>query len=365
MRICYLGDTASPHLMKFIEYFANRGNEIHVISLRGAKCEGARIHNIPRRTRFEDIDYLLSLFWLKRIITSMKPDVLHAHYLTSYGLLGAVTGFHPYIVTAWGTDLLITPKKGYLYKLLLKFMLKRADLVFADAFFMKEELLRYGAKPERVLICPFGVDMKLFRNQNRKHSDTGKIGILSMRTLIKNSNIDVILSSMKILNEHGIDFVLNVTNRGTEESKLQRMASDLRLDNSINFLGFLKRQEIYGFFRSSDIYVSIPSSDGTSVTLLEAMASGLFPVVSDIPANREWIEDGVNGFLVPLGDSATLANKIIQATREIELRKRAAEINRDLVRRKGELKSTMEFIKSQYQRLVDSHPNALSSPHSL
>ena len=353
MRICYLGDASSPHVIKFVEYFAKAGNEIYVISLRNAEYKNATVYQIPRRTPFEDADYLLSFFWLRRVIKSINPDILHAHYLTSFGLLGALVRYHPFIVAAWGTDLLITPKRGFIYKWLLKFTLKKADLIFADASFMKKELLRYGAVTEKILICPFGVNMEIFNDKDREFKERGEYGILSMRTLIKNSNIDVIIKSMKILKDNGFNVVLNITNRGPEEENLKRMTQELRLNDYINFLGFLERESIYKYFKSSDVYVSITSSDGASVTLLEAMASGIFPIVSDIPANREWIKDGANGFLVPLNDPSILADRIILALREQELRSKAAKINRALIVKKGELRKTMEFVWNQYKLLAN------------
>ncbi len=365
MKICYLGDAASPHIMKFVEHFANAGHEIYIISLRNARYPNATVYQIPRRTPFEGVDYLLGLFWVKKTIASINPDILHAHYLTSFGLLGALAGYHPFIVSAWGTDLLVAPRKGLIHKRLLKFTLRKADLIFADAGFMKEEILQYEASPEKILICPFGVNMEIFNSKNRVYEDRAKYAILSMRTLIKNSNVEVIIRAMKILKEKGIDFVLNITNQGTEEQYLRCMACDLGLDSQVNFLGFLKRRDVYRFFDSSDIYLSIPTSDGTSVTLLEAMASGLFPIVSDIAANREWIQDSVNGFLVPLNDPVALADKIILAMRQTEFRRKAAKINRDLVKRKGELKRTMDSVDSRYKQLADSYKTFSSSPRAL
>ncbi len=355
MKICYLGDAPSPHIRKFVNHFAKENNEICVISLRKAEYPNASFYQIPRRTPFDDLNYLLGFLWLRKIIKSINPDILHAHYLTSFGFLGALARYHPFIVSAWGTDLLVTPRKSFIYKRLLQFSLKRADLILADAKFMKEELLRYGASEEKLLICPFGVDMEIFHTPRREFEEKKEYRILSMRSLIRNSNIDVIIRAMEIMNRKGIKVVLNVTNQGTEEIYLKQLSEYMKLNNHVRFLGFIKLEETYEYLKSSDIYLSIPTSDGASVTLLEAMASGLFPIVSDIPANREWIKDGVNGFLVPLNDPVTLAEKIILALRQHEFRRKAATINQDLIRKQGELNQTMGLIWNQYQMLVDSH----------
>ena len=352
MKICYLGDAPSPHMRKFVDYFAKAGNEIYVISLRKAEYQNATVYLIPRRTPFEDLDYLLSFFWLRRIIKTINPDILHAHFLTSFGLLGALAGYHPFIVTAWGSDLLITPKISFIHRGLLKFTIKKADLIFADVSFMQEELLRYGASEEKILICPLGVNMDIFDCKDREFKEKGEYSLLSMRALIRNSNIEVIIKSIKILKDKGINVVLNITNCGAEEESMKRMTNGLRLNDRVSFLGFIELEETYKYFKSSDIYLSITTSDGTSVTLLEAMASGLFPIVSDIPANREWIKDGENGFLVSWNDPVTLANKITIAIRENEFRQKATEINRVLIREKGELRRTMESVWDQYKLLA-------------
>jgi glycosyltransferase involved in cell wall biosynthesis len=98
----------------------------------------------------------------------------------------------------------------------------------------------------------------------------------------------------------------------------------------------------------TDVYVSTSLSDGTSVSLLEAMASGAFPVVTDIAANKEWIADGINGFLVPIEDEASLANKIVQSLRDEELTERARHTNWEVVREKAYLKHHMEHLRTIY-----------------
>jgi glycosyltransferase involved in cell wall biosynthesis len=355
MKICYLGDAPSPHVRKIVDYFAKESNEIYIISLRKAEYHNAHVYQIPRRTPFDDLNYLLGYFWLRKIIKSINPDVLHAHYLTSFGLLGALVKYHPYIVTIWGTDLLVTPRISFIHKWLLRFTLRKTDLIFVDANFMREELLQYGAEKEKILICPFGVDMEIFCTPNRGFKEKTEYEILSMRALIKNSNVDMIIRALEIMKKKGIKIVLNITNQGTEEEFLKQLVIILKLNDQVNFLGFIKLEDTYRHLESSDVYLSVPTSDGASVTLLEAMASGLFPIVSDIPANREWIKDGVNGFLVPLNDPVTLAEKIILALKQHEFRSKAAKINQDLIRKQGELNQTMGLIWDQYQMLVDSN----------
>ena len=361
MKICYLGDAPSPHVQKFAEYFSKIGNEIHIISLRKADYKNATVHLIPRRTPFEDLNYLLSFPWLRRTIKSTDPDLLHAHFLTSFGLLGALAAFRPYILTVWGSDLLVTPKKSLVHKWLLKFTIKKADLIFAVADFMKRELISYGAPAEKILISPMGVNLESFNDHGREFKEKGEHRLLSIRALIKNSNIDVIIKSVGILRDKGIKVLLIIANRGPEEQYLRRMTNELELNGRTNFIGFVEHSNVSEYFKSSDIYLSVTTSDGAPVTLLEAMACGVFPIVSDISANGEWIKNGVNGFLVPLGDPVALADKISLAIKDKNFREKAAKINRNLVKRRGELKKTMEFVRGQYEFLINSNKHACKS----
>jgi len=105
MEICYLDDAFSPQVRKFMEYFSKTENEICIISLRNAKYRNATVYLIPQRTPFKDVDYFLSFLWLRKIIESIHLDILHAHFFSSFALLGTLVGFHPYVVTVWGSHL--------------------------------------------------------------------------------------------------------------------------------------------------------------------------------------------------------------------------------------------------------------------
>ena len=361
MKICYLGDAPSGHLRKFVDYFSKRGNEIHIISLRPAKYNNAVVHPMPRISGFDDLDYLLNIFWVKKRLRIIKPDILHAHYLTSYGLLGALSGFHPLIVTAWGTDLLVTPKKLFIYGTLLRYTLKKADLITDVAPFMNQELLKFGADPERILTSPMGIDTGVFQQGQRKFKKN-LTSVLSMRALIKNSNVETIINAMQILKKNNQDVKLIIANTGRLEKKLRMSVKDLELNDVIQFTGVIEHSQTVKYFTSSDIYISVTSSDGASVALLEAMACGAFPIVSDIPANREWIKNGENGFLVPLNDSRTLAEKITLAAGDQGLREKAAHLNWQIINQEAKLEKNMVPIEQEYKSLIKEKTSDLSLP---
>ncbi|HLG03572.1 MAG TPA: glycosyltransferase, partial [Bacteroidia bacterium] len=147
MRICYLGDAPSIHTQRWCSYFVSLGHEVHLVTFRDAKIAGVEVHFInagPIKSTGGNWRVLLKATKVKRLLEKIKPDILHAHYATSYGAVGARTGFHPYIITPHGTDVLITPWKSRVYRWLLRNTFKSADLVLIVADHMREAVQRLG-----------------------------------------------------------------------------------------------------------------------------------------------------------------------------------------------------------------------------
>jgi glycosyltransferase involved in cell wall biosynthesis len=148
---------------------------------------------------------------------------------------------------------------------------------------------------------------------------------------------------------------LHMANDGELAADLQKTTAQLHLDERVIFLGRIDHAQMARALRAASLYVSMSLSDGTSLSLLEAMACGAFPVVSDIPANREWITDSVNGYLVPVRSSQVLAQRLGEAWNRPELRQTAAEYNWALVREKGDYRKNMAVIESAFRQIASEH----------
>jgi len=141
---------------------------------------------------------------------------------------------------------------------------------------------------------------------------------------------------------------------GSERKALEREVKSLNINSSVEFLGRVPHKEMPNLLSQADIYVSTSLNDGTSVSLLEAMGSGVFPVVTDIPANREWITNGENGFLVPADEAESLASKIIDAIRNRELAEKSREENRLIVQQKALWAEYIKKIEYIYANILNS-----------
>ncbi len=171
MKLCFLADARSVHVQKWAQYFSDERNEVHIISFRDARIPGVQVHYInshgtisisPIVSFFSKIGYLLWIGKIRRLIKKIRPDILHAHWATSYGLLGALSGYHPFILSTWGNDIIISPHKYWIMQKLVEYSLENADLVTATSKMLADATGKFIHDGKTVHTIPFGVDMDLF-----------------------------------------------------------------------------------------------------------------------------------------------------------------------------------------------------------
>ncbi len=352
MKICYLANAASIHTQRWASHFARRGHAVTVVSLTDATIEGADVHRIGRDpNRHGRTAYLRALPELRRLLRALKPDVLHAHYAGGYGLMAALSCFHPLALTAWGSDVLILPRTSHLMRRLVQLALRRADLVTSMADHMTEAIAGLGVPRQRLLTLPFGVDLDLFRPGPDSGERRNSLTIVSTRHLEPLYNVGLLVDAMALIARAMPTARLLLIGDGTERRRLEARAAELNLEGRVEFLGRRRPAEIASYLSDADLFVSTSLSDGNNVSLNEAMACGVFPIATDIPANREWIRHGENGFLTHLRDARTLAALAIQALQRPELRASAARLNWGIVQRRGSWAAAMENMERQYLKL--------------
>ncbi len=354
-RIIYLADASSIHTRRWISHFVGQGYEAHVFSFQAGEIQGAKVHVMdagPVRSEGGNWHYLLHLPALRRRLYRLQPALLHAHYLTSYGLLAALSGYRPLVLTAWGSDVLVTPRRSWVYRSLLHFTLARADLVTSDAEAMSQEILRYGLPAEHLITIPLGVDLRLFNAWGRIWPACGQ-QLISTRYLVPNTNLETVVAALSLALKEVPGVRLDVVGSGPERYVLESLARHMEVDRNICWLGNVDHGGLPVLLRKADLYVAVTLSDSTSVSLLEAMACGVFPIVSDLPANREWIESGSNGVLVPPLDVRTLAKALVQASCDPVLRRKAAKYNADLIAERADWEKNMALVEECYIRLCE------------
>ena len=366
LKICYADDCVSVHTERFLKYFRNK-YELHAISFAGHKEIGGITFHGFNTEKFSGIERVFKPLWyprgllnavlLKVIVRRMKPDILHGHYAFNYGVYCALSEYHPFLLTCWGSDILLSPK--YLpHRLLVKFALRQADMVTVDSMAVLEGVVSLGYPKDKICYFPWGVDLKEFNPkidgaQIRDERDwknnpivicvRGHKPVYSVDTLIK--SIPFILRK-----EPRARFIIG--NEGPLTHYFKKLTKNLGVDKYVWFAGYIPHERLAAYFNASDIYVSTSLSDSTSVTLLEAMACGLPPVLTDIPANREWIENNTNGFIVPKEDPAEVAKKLVVLIENEGLRKEFGSKCLKIVEEKANWLKNMETLDAIYQRLI-------------
>lgn len=244
---------------------------------------------------------------LRKIIKEEQPDIIHVHQANAYGFITALAnrGRRPLVVTTWGSDVLTLPHKSFLHRWMVQYILKSADAITADAKFMADAINELVG-PTTVVIANFGVETATKESilprekviySNRMHEPLYRID-------------EIILQAAPFLLANPA-WKLRIAASGSETDCLKQLAEQHLPVSSVEFIGFQSATENRENYLRSCVYVSIPNTDGTSISLLEAMAYGCLPIVSDLPANREWIESGVNG-IVSSGNLSAELTQILE-----------------------------------------------------
>jgi len=366
MRICYLADGTSLHTQRWVNYFVRKGHEVHLISyrFRAGYDERLKQHTLTRLppkscgvSRYPS--GILGLFQIRQLLGQMKPDILDAHYITVNGYLAAFSGFHPLILSAWGSDILISSRQSSLHRFLISKSLKKADGIICVSSAMKEEIVKLGASPDMVTVTPIGVDTAEFSPKQKDGRVIPELGVAdSSPVVISTRNLEPLYGVITLIK--AIPLVLRkvpeaqfvIIGDGAQRNILENEVKSQGVSGNTTFVGWVQHGRLPRYLAASDVYVSTSLSDGASISLMEAMASGLAPVVTDIPANRSWISDGESGLLFPVRDAEALAERIVYLIEHKEVRKRFGNVSREIVTERAEHKKEMDRVESIYQGLL-------------
>ena len=356
LTICFLGSAESIHTLKWARYFAEKKHEVHLISyvplLKDYKAEDIKLYFLKKKisTEIWPFNTLLNLpfnlFRVKKLIKKIKPDIINAHYVTSYGTLASLLGFYPLVLTAWGSDILITPKKFPPSKWSVKYALSKADLITCDAEHMKEAMIKLGAPESKIKIINFGIDIQKFSPGQKDEKFKEELGIsdcrtvISLRRLESICDVETLIKSIPLILKEVPDTKFIVAGDGSQEENLKNLAKDLEITKDVKFVGQIPNNDLPRYLRIADVYVSTALSDGgISASTAEAMACGLPVVITDTGENRKWVTEGKNGFLIPVKSPEILAEKVIYLLNNENLRRQFGEISRETIRRKKQLLS--------------------------
>jgi glycosyltransferase involved in cell wall biosynthesis len=344
--LCLLGDANSPHTRRWALEMRARGWRVSIVTARPEPLDGVEQRILPPVRR--QADWPLRAGAARRHVHDLAPDIVHAHYLTSYGYLAARCGRHPLVMTAWGSDLLVTPHTRRWMRWLTGWILRRADLITGDSASLVEAAREYRPQAP-VHEIHWGVDRARFAPLPWEHKDG--VQIVSLRAWEPNYQIGTLIEAFAMLRERLPDapLKLHLLGGGSLEALLRNQVQLLGLEQFVDFHGRLDDAGMAAVLARCKVSVSVPVSDATSVAMLESMACGLAVVASDLPANRQWINPEL---LVPVDNAQAIAQVLQLLACDDALARQAGERNAERIVLDGDRKAQMDRMDRLYQELL-------------
>jgi len=316
---------------------------------------------VGQRTIFshEEFRFLFYRSKLSRIIKKFKPDVIHAGWVQLDGLIAALSGFKPVLQMPWASDILIYPFEDKQTMLQTQYVIEQASHIYCDCEEVKKTILKItDFDADKISVSTFGIDLKMFNMQRTNPEIIKRIGWQNKRIIIMTRafthfyGIQYFLMALpKIINVEAQTRILLV-GTGPLEDDLKDMVNSLDLNQYVHFTGQVPYDQLAYYLNSAEVYVSTTKSDGTSMSLLEAMACGLPVVVSDVPANCEWVHDGLNGFIVPRKKVNPISEKILALLNDKAVAEEMGDLNCRIANRKANCDDNYSKLEKIYQDLA-------------
>ena len=355
MKICFLAPANNHHTKKWCEYFLSKGHKITVISFVPGNIDNVDVHYINCSVKTDDSDikkikYLLKINKIKKIIKKVDPDIINAHYATSYGMVAALCNLKKYILSVWGTDVYIFPKKSIIHKIYFKYLINKAPYIFATSNALKKELKKYTEK--QIYVTPFGVKMDLFNSNKRTRKDNDYI-IGTVKTLKEKYGIRYIIEAVKIIKNKIPNLKVVIAGSGNQEFELKELAKKNNVD--IDWLGTISQEQAAITWANMDLALipSIDNSESFGVSVIEAEASQIPVIITDLPGLLETTTDK-SRIVIPRKDSLSLANAIIELYNNPKKREQMGINGRKYVEKKYEYNKCFEKIEKIYDKIINS-----------
>jgi glycosyltransferase involved in cell wall biosynthesis len=347
-RLLLLADAGSIHTRRWATALAARGREVHVASLRPFDISGVTVHRL-RGAWFGRLGIPGALSRVRQLVRDLAPDLVHAHYATSYGLLGALAGHHPLMISVWGSDVYEWPQLGPLHRALLRFNLSRAAMVGATSPDLARAVRPFVPADVPVEVTPFGVDVEVFRPGPR----TGGAPVVgTVRTHEWRYGLDVLLRAFALL-ANSTEARLVIGGAGPQTGEYRALASELGIADRVDWPGFVEPSRLVELYRTFDVFVAPSRIESYCVAAIEAQAMGVPVVATRVGGLPGVVVDGTTGRIVPPEDPATMAAAIAELLDDAPLRARMGQNARAHVCAHHAWAENVSRMEALYARILE------------
>ncbi|MCZ0756423.1 glycosyltransferase [Anoxybacillus sp. J5B_2022] len=326
MKVALLAPSKSIHTHKWALFYQQQGIDVKVITFKD--------HYSPEHAKEVEtwvlpkwfpgkLSYISSVFALKRRLASFQPDILHAHYVSSYGFVGALANYHPFYVSVWGRDIYQFPQQNSVNRTIVEFTLKKADVICSTSHVMAVETKKYTDKS--VEVTPFGVDLTIFRPFEKQVKDTVTLG--TVKALSDKYGIADLIKAFAIIHQQYPNTNLLIVGDGPQRQQYEQLAETLGIRHVTTFTGRVPNTDVPKYINKMDIF-AVPStedSESFGVAAVEAMACGVPVVVSNVGGLPEVVKKDVTGLIVPKENPDALADAFKRLLSDADLRHQMGE----------------------------------------
>ncbi len=365
MRILYFSRDYTTHDHRFLSALAQTEHKVYFLRLE--KSEQA-YEERPIPEGIEPIEWaggkqparltdgLRLLDDLQRVLRQVKPDLVHAGPIQRSAFLVALTGFHPLVSMSWGYDLLYDVNTNPSWRWATRFTLAHSDALVGDCETIRNLAISYGMRKDGIVTFPWGIDLKHFKPNSLAQSNCSTFSLLSTRGFEPIYGLDVIARGFVIAARKRPELRLTLLGGGTQWAPIRQILLVGGVFEQVSFPGFIPFANLPELYCNADVYVCASHSDGTSISLLEALACGKPVIVSDIPGHREWITQGETGWLFTDGDPEAFASAILNA---MDQRSSLPEMSRKarlLAESRADWQTNFPMLENAYHLAMGTSP---------
>jgi glycosyltransferase involved in cell wall biosynthesis len=366
MRIIYFSKSYTPHDYRFLSSLARTKHEIFLLQLESTQRQ-TEDRSVPANVRqllwaggkgeFRWLDVPKYVLSLRKVIREVLPDIIHAGPIQNCAFLVALSGFRQLLTMSWGYDLVTEADNNAWMRWVTRYTLKRSAFFTSDANVTREKAISFGMNPEHTVVFPWGIDLRHFTPKTFKRRNVRTFTLFCSRTWEAIYGVDVLAQAFVRVAKENPNVDLILLGGGSQGNHIRRILMNGDVMERVHFGGQVGQRDLPRWYHMADIYISPSHVDGTSISLLEGLACGMPCLVSDIPGNTEWIEDGVNGWLFRDGDVDDLAEKILFAVKNRKSFKKIGEEARKTAEQKADW-------KTNFGKLLEAYDIVAKEPHS-
>lgn len=359
LKICFVAPSDNYHIEKWCRWFSSHGHEVYVISFADTMIDGAVVYGLGASvdvlgSDWGKIKYLTYSGKIKHIVKEIQPDIVNAHYATSYGTAMALSGLKGYVLSVWGSDVYDFPNKSFFHQAMLRFSLFRAGHIFSTSHDMARETGKYTNKT--IEITPFGVDMEMFSpdKRQRKHSSEDFI-VGTVKALTPKYGIEYLLKAIAIIKSDypQIPVKLRIAGKGSYERIYEDLAKSLGIEDITTWLGFIPQEQAAVEWANMDVGIVASTLDSESfgVSAVEVQACGIPVIISNVPGLMEATSPGQTSIVVPRKNEKALAEAIVQLYKDEALRIKMGKKGRNFVMENYELNHCFNKIENLLENI--------------